>query len=157
MFSWESSEVCWPKIPRSPYNICIRSTRDGARRFPFLARAESCAGVVIEATEVSGSLITARLAMEFGREVFGVPGNVTPAASYAPNMLIKLGAKLVVNAEDVIEGLPTPVRAALVKAERPEAEQSNLLAFAALGASKKKLYQFLVVEEIRPIDELVEK
>jgi hypothetical protein len=34
-------------------------------------------------------------------------------------MLIKLGAKLVVNAEDVIEELPTPVRAALVKAERP--------------------------------------
>src|SRR6202051_1564856 len=51
--------------------------------------------------------------------VLGVPGNVTQAVSYAPNMLIKLGAKLVVNAEDVIEELPTPVRAALVKAETP--------------------------------------
>jgi DNA processing protein len=112
--------------------------------------------IVIEGAEFSGSLITAGLAMEFGREVFGVPGNVTQAVSYAPNMLIKLGAKLVVNAEDVIEELPTPVRAALVKAERPKAEQRNLLAFAALGASEKKLYQLLVVEETRHIDELVE-
>jgi len=112
--------------------------------------------IVIEGAEFSGSLITARLAMEFGREVFGVPGNVTQAVSYAPNMLIKLGAKLVVNAEDVIEELPTPVRAALVKAERPETEQRNLLAFASLGASEKKLYELLVVEETRHIDELVE-
>jgi hypothetical protein len=40
-----------------------------------------------------------------------------------------------------------------VKAERPEAEQRNLLAFAALGAAEKKLYQLLVVEETRHIDE----
>ena len=65
--------------------------------------------IVIEGAEFSGSLITARLAMEFGREVFGVPGNVTQAVSYAPNMLIKLGAKLVVNAEGVIEELPLGV------------------------------------------------
>jgi hypothetical protein len=62
-------------------------------------------------------------------------------------MLIKLGAKLIVSAEDVIEELPTPVRAALVKAERPEAKQRNLLALGALGASEKKLYGLLVVEE----------
>jgi DNA processing protein len=71
-------------------------------------------------------------------------------------MLIKLGAKLVVHAEDVIEELPTPVRAALVKAERPEAEQRNMLAAASLGASEGKLYELLVVEETRHIDELVE-
>jgi predicted Rossmann fold nucleotide-binding protein DprA/Smf involved in DNA uptake len=40
--------------------------------------------------------------------------------------------------------------------ERPEAEQRDLLAFAALGASEKKLYQLLVVEETRHIDELLE-
>jgi DNA processing protein len=94
--------------------------------------------------------------MEFGREVFGLPGNVTQAVSYAPNMLIKLGAKLVVDAEDVIEELPTPVRAVLVKAEGPEAEQRNLLAAASLGASERKFYELLVVEETRHIDELVE-
>jgi DNA processing protein len=94
--------------------------------------------------------------MEFGRELFGVLGNVTQTVSYAPNMLIKLGAKLVVNAEDVIE-LPTPARGALVKAERPEAEQRNLPAAASLGASERKLYELLVVEETRHIDELVRK
>jgi DNA processing protein len=81
--------------------------------------------VVIEGAEFSWSLITARLAMEFGREVFAVPGNVTQPVSFAPNLLIKQGAKLVVNAEDVIEELSTPVRAALLKVERPEAEQRN--------------------------------
>jgi DNA processing protein len=49
-----------------------------------------------------------RLAMEFGREVFGVPGNVTQAVSFAPNLLIKQGAKLVTTAGDVIEELPRP-------------------------------------------------
>ena len=87
----------------------------------------------------SGSLITARLAMEFGREVFGVPGNVTQAVSFAPNQLIKQGAKLVTCAEDVIEELPTPVRAALVQAEQPEAEQRNLLAVNGLNGSEKKV------------------
>jgi DNA processing protein len=112
--------------------------------------------VVIEGAEFSGSLITARLAMEFGREVFGVPGNVTQSVSDAPNLLIKQGAKLVVNAEDVIEDLSTPVRAALVQAERPEAEQRNLLVAASLGASEKKLYELLTTEPSRHIDELVE-
>jgi hypothetical protein len=72
-------------------------------------------------------------------------------------MLIKLGAKLVVNLEGVIEELPTPVRAAPVKAERPEAEQRNLLGFAALGVSERKLYELPVVEETRHIDELAGK
>jgi DNA processing protein len=112
--------------------------------------------VIIEGTEFSGSLITARLAMEFGREVFGVPGNVTQVVSYAPNLLIKQGAKLVVNAEDVTEELSRPVRAALLQMERPEAEQRNLLAAASLGASEKKLYDLLHAEKTRHIDKLVE-
>ena len=48
-------------------------------------------------------MITARLAMEFGREVLGVPGNLTQGVSLAPNLLIKQGAKLVTGAEEVIE------------------------------------------------------
>jgi len=51
--------------------------------------------VVVEGAQYRGSLITARLAMEFGREVFGVPGNATQPVSFAPNQLIKPGAKLV--------------------------------------------------------------
>ena len=59
--------------------------------------------VLVEGKQYSGSLITARLAMEFDREVFGVPGNVTQEVSFASNELIKQGAKLLTSAEDVIE------------------------------------------------------
>jgi len=69
--------------------------------------------VVVEGARYSESLITARLAMEFGREVFGVPGNATQPTSFGPNQLIKQGAKLVTSCEDIIEELPTPVRAEL--------------------------------------------
>ena len=115
-------------------------------------------GVVgVEGAQYSGSLITARRAMEFGREVFGVPGNATQPVSFAPNQLIKQGAKLVTCAADVIEELPTPVRAALVQAEKPEAEQRNLLTAAALNGSEKKLYELLSTEEPVPIDDIVER
>ncbi len=113
--------------------------------------------IVVEGAQYSGSLITARLAMEFGREVFGVPGNVTQPVSFAPNQLIKQGAKLVTCAEDVIEELPTPVRAMLVQAEQPEAEQRNLLLAASLNNSEKKLYELLSAEETRHIDDIVER
>jgi DNA processing protein len=95
--------------------------------------------------------------MGFGREVLGVPGNVTQPVSFAPNQLIKQGAKLVTNAEDVIEELPTPVRAALVKAEQPEAEQRNLLVAASLNPSEKKLYELLSSDESMHIDDIVER
>jgi predicted Rossmann fold nucleotide-binding protein DprA/Smf involved in DNA uptake len=68
-----------------------------------------------------------------------VPGNVTQLLSFAPNQLIKQGAKLVTNGEDVIEELPTPVRGALVQAEQPEAEERNLLLAASRNASEKKI------------------
>jgi DNA processing protein len=112
--------------------------------------------VIVEGKQYSGSLITARLAMEFGREVFGVPGNVTQEVSFAPNQLIKQGAKLVTSAEDVIEELPTPVRAALVQAERVESAQMNLLLEDGLNPTAKKIYALLSAEETRHIDEIVE-
>jgi len=162
-------DICYPKENKKLYEKVLERgailsefplhTHPAPENFPI--RNRIVAGmplgvVVIEGAEFSGSLITARLAMEFGREVFGVPGNVTQSVSYAPNLLIKQGAKLVVNAEDVIEELPTPVRAALVQAERHESDQRNLLAAASLGASEKKLYELLHIEEPRHIDELVE-
>src|SRR5271169_5533009 len=113
--------------------------------------------VVVEGAQYSGSLITARLAMEFGREVFGVPGNITQPVNFAPNQLIKQGAKLVTCAADVIEELPTPIRAALVKAEQPEAEQRNLLVAASLNPSEKKVYELLSAAEPVHIDDIVER
>jgi hypothetical protein len=64
---------------------------------------------------------------------------------YAPR--IKQVAKLVTCAADEIEELPTPIRAALTQTERPEAEQRNRLATAALNSSEKKLYELLSADE----------
>ena len=133
-----STKKCWSAARSSANFLCVRIPR----RKIFPVRNRIVAGmplgvVVVEGAQYSGSLITARLAMEFGREVFGVPGNVTQPVSFAPNQLIKQGAKLVTNAEDVIEELPTPVRAALVQAEQPEAEQRNLLALPRSQARRR--------------------
>lgn len=60
---------------------------------------------VVEAAQESGSLITARLAIEAGRDVFALPGPVTSPVSAGPHGLIKMGAKLVTSANDIIEEL----------------------------------------------------
>jgi len=112
--------------------------------------------VVVEGAQYSGSLITARLGMEFGREVYGVPGNATQPASFGPNQLIKQGARLVTSWEDVIEELPTPVRAELTPVEDIPSEERAALVAEGLEPTERRIYGLLGVDEARHVDELVE-
>jgi len=70
----------------------------------------SVAVLVVEASENSGTRVTARCAADQNRDLFAVPGNVTSKGSWTPNTLIKQGAKLVATWEDVWEELPSQVR-----------------------------------------------
>ena len=111
---------------------------------------------VVEGAQYSGSLITARLAMEFGREVYGVPGNVTNPESFGPNQLIKQGAKLVTGWEDVVEELPTDIRAELFPAENVSTEEKATLLEQAMTNGERTLYSLLSVDNARHVDELLE-
>ena len=89
--------------------------------------------LVVEGAQYSGSAITARLALDQGRELFAVPGNITSKTSWGPNLLIKQGAKLVQEWNDVITELPPDARRRLIEAglSRLGGEQQDLAGTAA--------------------------
>lgn len=126
-----------------------------ARDFPRRNRLISglCAGVVVvEAAKRSGSLITARCALEQGREVFAVPGSPLDPRAEGANDLIKQGATLVTDAADVIAVLhPILGGPVELRAEEPEAPAPGV---EAAAAERARIIGLLGPTPV-PIDDLV--
>lgn len=111
-----------------------------AQSYMFPRRNRLMAGIasgvlVVEARERSGTLITARLALEYNREVCAVPGPITSDASRGPNALIRDGATPITSADDLRE---------LFGMERTDAgRDAHLAAAASLTDEERRVYEAL--------------
>lgn len=118
--------------------------------------------LIVEASERSGSLITARLAMEQDREVMAVPGNITSGKSFGTNYLIKAGAKLVQQWQDVVTELPSEIASRILppkvdsaqtngKSRQPELRPTGMTEHEGV------IWDLLSADEDMHIDLLLEK
>ncbi|MGF0096434.1 DNA-processing protein DprA [Peptoniphilus sp. SGI.035] len=107
----KSNKALYEEISKKGAIISEFALGTGANKFTFPMRNRIISGlskavVVVEAKDKSGSLITARLAAEQGKEVFAVPGNITSIYSVGTNKLIRDGAIPLVEVKDILDYYP---------------------------------------------------
>jgi DNA processing protein len=132
------------------------ATKPDRLNFPLRNRTISglsLGTLVVEAGERSGALITAQWALEQGREVFAVPGNVTAPTSRGTNRLIKMGAKLVERVEDILEELPCYALGTrpVVPSHRDDSCQADTT------PDERRLLALLDPVEARHVDAIIEQ
>lgn len=114
--------------------------------------------VVVEGEAGSGSLITARLALDQGREVGAVPGPVHSPTSVGPHFLLREGAFLVQRGEDVLEALPEDARRRIEgRREPPEGGSGDPDEAPDLAPAERELLEMLETGEGRQVDLLLER
>ncbi len=111
--------------------------------------------VIVEASEYSGSLITARLAMEQNRELYALPGSVTSPQSFGPNYLIKQGAKLVQSWRDVVEELPPELRQSILARQDAQARPASELDL--LSAEEMSVLELISFDQATQFDKIYAK
>ena len=155
-------DVVYPRSHRKLYqqiretgcvvSECPLGAFPAPQNFPIRNRIISglSVGTVIpEASEFSGSLITARLTLEQDRELWAVPGNITNPGSYGPNHLIKQGARPLLDVQDVLEGLPVHILNALERKLDEETDRQQP------DPVEEEILRMLLVEEAEPFDRLL--
>ena len=117
--------------------------------------------LVVEAAAQSGSLITARTALEQGREVFAIPGSIHSPLAKGCHQLIRQGAKLVESAQDILEELRwqspvTPVNSAVNSIANPSIHHTAALTGVHESAELSRLLELAGHDPVS-VDELVQR
>ena len=159
-------DIIYPPEHRRLYSKIIESGA-AITEFPFATKPErnnfpirnriisgiSIGTLIVEASEKSGTLITAKYAIEQGRELFAVPGNITSRQSIGTNYLIKNGARLVQRADDIIDELPDNLRQKITEKKGPDSlEDDECQQENDLDEMEKKILSVLEFDKPQHVD-----